>query len=509
VSGTTPENPPQNLAAAPAPGTWAARSKMDRSLAHSIAWRAAANWAGQILSWASFLLVVRLLSPADFGIAAMSLVFVPYLRYLGEVGIPTTVITFRDMTDDQLAQLNTVGLVLAWSCFGIAVALAHPLAAFFHTPKLVPVTIVGCSVLIPQGFRSVSDGLLKRDMRFGLLSWIEIIRSIAGAGSTLLLAYLGYGYWALILGNLIATIVRTALVVGAAGSHGFAVPRLKSIGKELRFGWHVLVSFLALSSYERLDNITAGRVLGQAALGFYAMAWNLANSPLEKVTSLITTTVPTYFGAVQNDAAAMRRYLRTLTEILALVTFPATIGLALVARELIPFAIGERWRGAIVPLEVLSVYAAFRSIVALLPKVLNAVGDARFVMWNDLRALIIMPIAFYIGSHWGIGGIAFGWVLAYPLVAVPLYWKTFTAIGMTTREYVRGLRPALDATVIMSAAVLLLKWKAPVAHSALLRLVVEIAIGGALYIASLFLLHRGRVKTLIQMVKSLRRKKAS
>jgi teichuronic acid exporter len=508
VSGTVPEDPQQNLAAAPAPGTWAARSKMDRSLAHSIAWRAAANWASQILSWASFLVVVRLLAPADFGIAAMSLVFVPYLRYLGEVGIPTTVITFRDMTDDQLAQLNTVGLILSWSCFGVAVALAYPLAAFFRTPKLVPVTIVACLVLIPHGLRSVSEGLVKRDMRFGLLSWIEVIQSIAAAGSTLVLAYLGYGYWALILGNLIAMVVRTILIIGAR-PHRFAMPRLESIGKELRFGWHVLVSFLALSSYERLDNVTAGRVLGQSALGFYAMAWNLANSPLEKVTSLITTTIPTYLGAVRNDPAALRRYLRTLTETLALVTFPATIGLALVARELVPFALGDRWRGAILPLEVLAVYAAFRSIVALLPKVLNAVGDARFVMWNDLRALIVLPISFYIGSHWGIGGIAFGWVLAYPLVAVPLYWKTFTTIGMTAREYVRGLRPAVDATVVMSAAVLLLKWKAPLGHSSLLRLVVEIAAGGLAYIASLFLLHRGRVMTLIQMVKSLRRKKAS
>jgi hypothetical protein len=81
----------------------AATSKMDRSLAHSIAFRAATNWASQILSWASFLIVVRLLAPSDFGIAAMALVFWPYLRLLGEVGIPTTVLTFRDMTDDQLS----------------------------------------------------------------------------------------------------------------------------------------------------------------------------------------------------------------------------------------------------------------------------------------------------------------------------------------------------------------------------------------------------------------------
>ena len=338
-----------------------------------------------------------------------------------------------------------------------------------------------------------------------MITRFEAIRSLIAASSTLALAYFGYGYWALILGNLMGTLVRSVLVIGAR-PHGFAIPRLESIGKELRFGWHVLVSLVAWSSYERLDNVTAGRVLGQAALGFYAMAWNLANSPLEKVTSLVTTTIPTYFAALQSDSAALRRYLRTLTESLALATFPATIGLALVARELIPIALGDKWRDSIFPLEVLAVYATFRSIVALLPKILNSVGDARFVMWNDLRALIILPIAFFIGSHWGIGGIAFGWVLAYPLVAVPLYWKTFTTIGMTMDEYIRGLRPALDATIVMSVAVLLLKWKAPLGHSLVLRLVVEIAAGGAAYAATLLLLHRKRVTALLQMVRSFRRK---
>src|SRR5208282_2697327 len=99
-----PESEEQKLASAP-DQTWAARSKMDRSLAHSLAWRATTSWASQILSWASFLLVARLLAPSDFGIAAMALVIFPYLRYLGDIGIPTTVLTFREMTDDQLKQL--------------------------------------------------------------------------------------------------------------------------------------------------------------------------------------------------------------------------------------------------------------------------------------------------------------------------------------------------------------------------------------------------------------------
>jgi hypothetical protein len=130
-------------------------------------------------------------------------------------------------------------------------------------------------------------------------------------------------------------------------------------------------------------------------------------------------------------------------------------------------------------------------------------------MWNDLRALIILPIACFIGSRWGTGGIAFGWVLAYPLVALPLYWKTFNTIGMTAAEYIRGLRPAFDATIVMTVAVLFLKWKAPLGHSLLLRLVVEITVGAVAYVATLLLLHRERAMTLLQMVKGFRRKKGS
>jgi len=333
------------------------------------------------------------------------------------------------------------------------------------------------------------------------------LNAIVAAVATLVLALLGLGYWALVLGNLLATIVRTALILRAR-PHRFATPRLSSIQNPLRFGWHISVSVVAFNSYQRLDNLTAGRVLGQAALGSYAMAWNLANVPLEKLTSRVTTVIPSYLAAVQNDPAALRRYLRTLTEALALTTFPATIGLGLVARELVPLALSHKWDGVVLPLEVLSIYAAFRSIVALLSKVLTAVGNARYVMWNDLVALLILPAAFYIGSRWGTGGIAWGWVVAYPFVAIPLYRKTFQAIGMKTGEYVRAVRPALDGSLGMAAAVIALKWFLPTSQRLLLRLILEVAAGALIYVGVVLLLYRDRALNFLHLAKSFRSKKA-
>ena len=482
----------------------AASSRMDRSLAHSLAWRAGADWLSQILSWASFLIVVRLLAPADFGIVAMAVVLWSYLRYVGEFGIPQTIVTLRDLTEDQVAQLNSVALLLGFACFGLAAMLAYPLAAFFKTSQLVPVVIVTCTALVPLGFRAVSEGLLNRDMSFRTLSLIDATTAIVAAGATLLMVLSGWGYWSLVLGNLAGHTVQSGLIVSAR-PHRFAKPRLDSLREPLTFGWHVLVSVLASSSYEKLDNVTAGRMLGQTALGVYGMAWNLANIPMEKLTTLVTTTIPTYFAAVQTDMAALRRYLRTLTETLAMATFPATVGLALVARDLIPLALGHKWEGAIVPLEILSVYVTFRSVVALLGKLLTAVGNPRFVMWDDLAALIILPTGFYVGSHWGTAGIAWGWVAAYPLVALPLYWKTFKTIEMPVRDYLNALRPALHGTLAMVLAVSLLKRTLPGSEPSWMRVVLEIAAGAGTYLLALLLLHRERLTTFVRATWRLRR----
>ncbi|MGB0076693.1 MAG: lipopolysaccharide biosynthesis protein [Candidatus Sulfotelmatobacter sp.] len=476
---------------------------LDRSLARSVAWNAASDWGTQIFTWLAFLEVMRLLTPADFGVAALAIILMPYLGQITGFGIPRAVVALPPLSDDQLSQLTTFNLISGCLCFLLGVIIAKPFAAFFRTPALAPVFIVACGGLILSALSGVPGALLAKEMRFRLLSVLGVTTTLLGAAVTLGMALSGFGYWALILGNMFAGFVRTVVILRVRPCK-LAWPRLRSIREPLRFGWQMSVSLVALNSYERLDNFVAGRMLGQSALGLYGNAWELANVPLEKIASMVTTVIPTYLAAVQNDPAELRRYLRGLTEIIALAAFPACIGLGLVAREFVPLIFGHKWDGMIAPLQVLSFYAAFRSIVALLPKVLTAVGNIRYVMWNDLVALIILPIAFYIGSSRGIAGIAWGWVAAYPVVILPLYWKTFRTIEMKTGDYLRALRPALSGTIAMIPAVEWLKYRLPPARPLLLRLILEVAVGAFVYLGILRLLHGERVLAIIQTAKYLR-----
>ena len=484
----------------PSPG------KPSGTLAGNLVWRAATDWGAQVVSWASLLVVVRVLAPSDFGLVAMSGAFYSFLRLAGEFGIPVTVVTLRDLTEDEIAQLHAVALLLGVTAFLIACACARPVSLFFKTPRLVPVIVVSCLTLIPLALRSVPEGIMCKDLRFKQLSWFNAVRDIVAAITTVVLALLGFGYWALVAGNLTSVTLRSGLILAACRQR-FAWPKFAAVKRPLLFSWHVLVSVFAWSSYNTLDNVTVGRVLGPPPLGFYGMAWTLANTPLEKVVSLVTTIIPSYLAKVQKEPDALRRYLHTLTEALALATFPATVGLALVARELVPFALGRKWESMIVPLEILCLYAAFRSIEALLPKLLTAVGNARFVMWVELCALVIMPISFYVGSHWGIAGVAIGW-LTYPLVTAPLYWKTLKTIEMSPWEYLRALRPGLDGAIAMALAVGLLKWKLSVGEPLLLRLIIEIAAGAIVYVGTVLLLHRERAMSFWQIAKRMRKPKA-
>jgi PST family polysaccharide transporter len=477
-----------------------ATRNMDRSLLHSVAWNTVCDWTSQVLTWGAFLLVLRLVGPADFGIVAMNVVLLP-LAYTSTLGIGRAVVML-DLTEAQLSQLNTVGLLLGLGSFIIATALAWPVALFFRTPRLAPVIVVGSLSFIITGAQLVSNSIMARELRFRTLSILNAISAVVAASVQLFLAWFGWGYWALVLGGLTTAVLRGAPVLWIRPIP-YAVPRWDSVRKPLAFGGHVVVASAAADGYESLDNFTAGRVLGPAALGLYGIAWTLAHIPVEKVTSVVTVVVSSYLVAVKNDLAAVRRYLRNLTESIAVITFPACVGLGIVAPEVVPLVLGRKWEGAIGPLEVLSIYAAFRSIVALIPKVLISQGYPRFVMWNSLAMLLVLGPAFYIGSHWGITGIAWAWVVAYPWVVLFMFREVFTKIKMSVAEYVRPLRPALEGTIFMVLAVECIGY-AVSSRPLLLRAVLKIALGILVYAGTLWLRHRQRVLAFVEMAKTFR-----
>jgi uncharacterized membrane protein len=125
-------------------------------------------------------------------------------------------------------------------------------------------------------------------------------------------------------------------------------------------------------------------------------------------------------------------------------------------------------------------------------------------MWNNVMTLIILPLSFYIGSRWGTGGIAGVWVVVYPLVSLPLYWRLFRRIQMRIGEYLAALWPAINGCIIMAVTVGAFKHFSNLAGPLYLRFASEIAVGALSYALALSLMHRQRVVAFLRLAKSLR-----
>lgn len=500
-------NPEQQGADYSAPATGATgptdTAVMDKHLLGGLAWTAGAKWTSQILTWLCLLVVARLLEPRDFGVVSVAGVYLGLIAVFSEFGFGSAVVTLRNLTVNEIAQINTFSVISGAVGFFVSCALALPMGRFFRSPELPAVIVVMSTSFLILGFKTVPSSVLQRDFRFKRLSLIDSSAAITQSLCVLLLAWLGRGYWALAFGSVVGAMVGTTLNV-ASRPWGFERPRLKSVAHAVNLSWQVLVVRLSWILYSDADFLVAGRVLGTTALGAYTFAWNFATLPVEKVTALVGQVTPAFFAAHQADHNALRRYLLSLTEAVSLVTFPATIGLGLVAPEFIALFLGSRWSDAVAPLEVLAFYGSIRTVSALLGPLLTALRETRFLMWTNIAAAGLMPLLFYVGSRWGPVGIACGWIVGYPLIALPLYRKAFRRVGMPFRNYLAAIRPALDASLVMIFAVCSLKLVIPVVWPLYLRFGIEVVAGAAAYSIVLLVLHIDRLRAFIDFYRRLR-----
>lgn len=475
----------------------AEQRQLDRSMVGAVAWNAGAKWASQIATGVSTVIVARLLTPYDYGIVGMAGLFMVLVTIVSQTGIGEAIVTLREISDRQLAQLNGAALMIGAALVAVSFALSVPVARYFSAPPLVAVIAVTSIAYVITGLQVVPRALLQKELRFKRLAAADTIRNLTQALLTVALAWAGFRYWSLVLGAIGAHVVVTVVIL-CWQPVALARPRWRELHRELRYGGKVLASSVAYYSYDNADFLVAGKVLGGPALGNYNLAWTIACAPVEKIGNLITGVMPAFFAAVQHDRAELRRYVLRLTEIISYATFPASAGLALVADPLVRVVLGAKWIGAILPLRILGALFAARSISAVLPNFLIAVGEAAFVMRITIAAAVFMPCAFYVGSHWGTAGIASAWVIGYPLIMAPTLVKVFARTGMTLREYASSIRPAGIGTGVMILAVLAISRLLPRDAAPALRLAAMIAVGALSYLAVLFALRGRRLLTLVR-----------
>lgn len=479
----------------------AARAGLDRQFAGGIAWAGLARLSSQSLTWAVTLFVARLLKPEDYGIVASATVYLGLVRVVTEFGLGTAIVAQRDLSQRQVAQLGGFSTLLGAIAWLVTIALAVPIAGLLRVEELRAVLpVLGFSTAL-SALNALPTAMLQRELDYRALSQLELLRAVVASLSLFLYAWLGLGYWALVL-NEVSAVAVYAGALYVRTRYTLAWPKISEVRSSLRMSGELVVARFAWFAYSTADLGIVSRQLGKTALGDYSMAWTLTSVPSDKLGSVIMSVTPGILARVQRDLPEMRRYFLLLLEGLTVVLLPATIGISLTAHEFVPLLLGEKWRGAIPLVQILGLLLAVRSITPICAQVLVARLRSDLVLRYTLAAAVMMPVSFLIGARWGVTGVASAWVTAAPVLSAMQFAVTAREIRLPIRQLLRAvIRPAL-AVSLMSAAVMVARAELDSTQlPATARLMGLIATGAVTYLSAILLTMRSRMRQLWRTVR--------
>lgn len=480
---------------------------LDHSLVSGMAWTAALRWPAQAISWIATAYAARLLSPGDYGLVSMAMIAIGLVRMVEDFGLDAILVQDRSIVGEQHARL--AGFVLATGVVlcALFMLLSHPIALLFEEPQVGPIIVLLSLLCLSDALQVVPRAALQREMQFARLAWAQFLQVIVTQGVVVVGATLGWGVWALVFNTLAGAFAVTALLLYWEPYRVRWPRQVATLATPLRSGWRVLASRIAYYGYTTADQVVVGRILGKDALGAYSFATTLSTTLSTEISSVVSRVVPGIFSAVQSQAAELRRYFLLLTELVAYVTLPLSIGMALTADYAVAIVLGPQWQSVVMPLRILCLYAAFYTSQLLIGPVLMWTGQFRANMWCSVLAGVVLPLAFLVGTKWGLEGVAWAWSIAFPLVNLPAMVIAFRTVEIGFGAWLRSLVPAAVACAALSAALVGVRAALPAQTSVGLAAALACVAGAVAYLATLWLGFRPRVLVMIDFLRSLRQRR--
>lgn len=428
-------------------------TSLRRHVGSGLRWGAVGKLLGQLMSWASTLVVIRLLSPTDYGLIAMAAVFINFCGMINEFGLGMTLIQRSEVTGLMKRQVWTVTLVANVGFLLIFYAAAEPIAVFYDEPELIPIVQIMALQFPIRALSVVANAMLIRSMRFKEIAMVDLVSQIANVIVTLTLAFLSFGYWSIIIGSLVEAGVK-ALYYMYLDDLGQPITfQIRGIRSLVTTGGAFSVNRILWFVFAQADKLILGRLLGSDRLGVYAVGSQLASLPLDKSGGILNQVAfPAYTKLQADPTRAYGAYLKTVDLILFFLV-PICFGVASVADEAIHVVLGANWSNAALPLAFISVITPLKLVAVSYTNLLNGVGKVLLVTRNLALACIIVPASLIIGAQKGLYGVCLAWVLSYIAWYALTHYLTGKAMNWPFRQELARLVPATFAGAAMFATV--------------------------------------------------------
>jgi len=384
------------------------------------------------------LVLARLLTPADYGVAGMAIVTTSFVVLFTDPALGTALVQRKEITELDRSTIfwATVAIGVLATIGGIA--LSGVVADIFNTPAVAPLFAVTSLSFLFNSLAVAPVSLLTRKLAYRSLQIREIMATVAGAAAALTVAIAGFGPWAIVANWVTFSAVSTVLVwiLSEWRPHFmFSGDSLRQLGG---FGAKVFGARTMMWANINIDNVLVGRFLGATALGSYSLAYNVMFLPMARISVPLTQVVSPAFARLQEERERLERAWLRSKRLSTALLIPSFLVVMVTAPDLVDVVFGSKWHAAILPLQLLCVAGIATALVALNFSIVQACGEGNALVRLNTIVSIVTISAFVLGLRYGIVGVA-------AFYAVAKWLLVLVDTRITTKAVSFGFWPALRA----------------------------------------------------------------
>ena len=442
-------------------------------------------------------ILARLLTPADFGVVTMVTTFSLLLVSFGLNGYTEAVIQ-REALDHRLASnlfwINVgVGLLFAL----VFSAAGSTMAKFYHDPRVAHVAIGISLTIFLTNFSVIHLALLKRALCYSATSANDVIAGILSVLLMIALAWIGFGYWALVAGTVARPFFQSIGGFYLCRWRPSLPGRANGTGEVIRFALHVYGRFTVNYCDRNLDNLLVGWQFGPASLGLYKKAYDLFVLPANQLLLPVQEVALSTLSRLDRESQQYRRYFLNGLSVLTFIGMGMGAILTLEGTDLIRLMLGPRWDAS----ARIFVYFGPGIGIMLLYNTIGllhlSLGRAdRWFRWV-LVEFAVTGLLFLLGLRWGPAGVAAAWTVSFWVLFIPAFWYAGRPIRFGVAPILATVWKYVVASLIaaLSAAAIIRELSslalAPGIPGVLLRIVTISLLFTALYLTAVIILQGG------------------
>lgn len=480
-------------------GNKTAMGKKDGAVS-GLFWKFVERICAQGVSFVLSVILARLLMPEDYGTIALVLVFIDVANVFVSSGLGESLVQKKDSDDEDFSTIFFCNLGFTFILYGILFVAAPYIAGFYQNPLLTSVIRVLSIKLIITGVNSIQHAYVQKNMLFRRFFYSTIIGTVVSGIIGIIMAYHGFGVWALVTQYLVNSTMDTcvlAITVKWRPKFLFSVKAAKQL---IGYGWKVMAASLLTVGYNKLRSLIIGKLYSTADLAFYNKGEQLPSLIVNNIDSSVNSVMLPVYAKCNDSVKRVHDKLRETIRLETFLLFPLLAGLAGAGERLISILLTEKWLPCVPYMMVLCVYYAYVPVSTASSTAIKAVGKSDVFLKSETFKRILYITVLLLSVKHGVMAIALTNIVTVIIgfIVAGFFLKKY--LNYTFREQLSDIFPALTMSLSMTVVVY---WIGKQSGNNILILMIQVATGIVLYIGFALLTRNHSLNVVSEYIKKI------